>query len=84
VKTHRCDWSAVNGGSLYIYVPEEFKTFDVNREYELTVTTRFNLGYVARTPSAKYWMVFSTSLTAVPNPDRGWFEAIFEPCLFSS
>ena len=29
-------------------------------------------------------MVFSTSNTAATNPDRGWFEAIFAPCLFRS
>lgn len=49
------------------------------------MTTRFNDGFVAATPSAKYWMVFSTVTTAPgPNPDRGWFEAIFAPCLFEA
>lgn len=46
VKSHRCDFNALsNNGTLRIYVPEEINPISSNKDYKLTITTRFAGGF---------------------------------------
>ena len=60
-------------------VPEELKTIQNNKEYQLIITHRATTwGFQAVAPSGIYWWSFETSSTN----DQGWFEAKIPPCPF--